>query len=91
LPVVQWNRAGLAAWAARSLKNCTAGKDQTALGLVVRMMSAGIVVKLLLWMPAGIQSKMVSNLADEHRAVAAAVQDHNSNLQALWQLSQPIE
>ena len=68
----------------------TAGKDQTALGLVVRMMSAGIVVKLLLWMPAASQRKMVSNLADEHWAVAAAVQDHNSNLQALWQLSQPI-
>ena len=68
----------------------TADKDQTALGLVVRMMSAGIVVRLLLWMPTAIQRKTVSDLADEHWAVAAAVQDHNSNLQALWQLNQPI-
>ncbi len=68
----------------------TADKDQTALGLVVRMMSAGIVVKLLLWMPTAIQRKTVSDLADEHWAVAAAVQDHNSNLQALWQVSRPI-
>ena len=68
----------------------TADKDQTALGLVVRMMSAGIVVKLLLWMPTAIQRKTVSDLADEHWAVAAAVQDHNSNLQALWPLSRPI-
>jgi phosphatidylserine/phosphatidylglycerophosphate/cardiolipin synthase-like enzyme len=68
----------------------TAGKDQTALGLVVRMMSAGIVVRLLLWMPTTIQRKTVTNLADEHWAIAAAVQDHNATLQRLWQLSQPI-
>jgi phosphatidylserine/phosphatidylglycerophosphate/cardiolipin synthase-like enzyme len=68
----------------------TVGKDQTALGLVVRMMSAGIVARLLLWMPTAIQRKSVTNLADEHYAVAAAVQDHNATLQRLWQLSQPI-
>ncbi|MHB1594242.1 MAG: phospholipase D-like domain-containing protein [Streptosporangiaceae bacterium] len=68
----------------------TARKDQTALGLVIRMMSAGITVRLLLWMPTAAQHAVVTNLADEHRAVAAAVQDHNVTLERLWQLSQPI-
>jgi len=68
----------------------TAGKDQTALGLVIRMMSAGIVVRLLLWMPGAAQRQRVRNLADEHWAVAAAVQDHNANLQRLWRLGQPV-
>ena len=68
----------------------TVGKDQTALGLVVRMMSAGIVVKLLLWMPTSIQRLGVKHLADEHWTVAAAVQDHDAALQRLWQPGGPI-
>lgn len=55
-------------------------RDQTALGFVVRMMSAGIVVRLLLWMPTTAQRESLKNLADEHWSVAAAVQDHNNRL-----------
>lgn len=68
----------------------TVVKDQTALGLVVRLMSAGIVVRLLLWMPDATQRETVTNLADDHWAVAAAVQDHNATLQRLWGLSEPV-
>jgi phosphatidylserine/phosphatidylglycerophosphate/cardiolipin synthase-like enzyme len=64
-------------------------RDQTALGFVIRMMSAGILVKLLLWMPTTLQRVPLKSLADEHWSVAAAVQDHNAALERLWSLSQP--
>ncbi len=65
-------------------------KDQTAIGFILRMMSAGIVVRLLLWMPNSVQRKMLEKHADEHWSIAAAVQDHNDTLVALWKLSQPV-
>jgi phosphatidylserine/phosphatidylglycerophosphate/cardiolipin synthase-like enzyme len=65
-------------------------KDQTALGLVVRMMAAGIAVRLLLWLPTTVQRVEMKNLADEHWSVAAAVQDYNDTLQKLWKLSEPL-
>jgi phosphatidylserine/phosphatidylglycerophosphate/cardiolipin synthase-like enzyme len=68
----------------------TVARDQTALGFVIRMMSAGIVVNLMLWMPTTLQRLTMTSLADEHWSVAAAVQDHNAALQQLWSLSQPI-
>ena len=68
----------------------TVQKDQTALGFVIRMMSAGIVVNLMLWMPTTLQRQTMTSLADEHWSVAAAVQDHNTTLQQLWSLSAPI-
>ncbi len=65
-------------------------RDQTALGFVIRMMSAGILVKLLLWMPTTLQRVPLKSLGDEHWSVAAAVQDHNAALERLWSLSQPV-
>ncbi|HLX87473.1 MAG TPA: hypothetical protein VKR22_03285 [Acidimicrobiales bacterium] len=65
-------------------------KDQTALGLVIRMMAAGINVRLLLWMPTSAQGSVSTNLADEHWSVAAAVQDYNATLEKLWGLSAPL-
>jgi phosphatidylserine/phosphatidylglycerophosphate/cardiolipin synthase-like enzyme len=62
----------------------TVARDQTALGFVLRMMSEGIVVKLLLWMPTTLQRTTLKNLADEHWSVAAAVQDHDATLRGLW-------
>lgn len=68
----------------------TVSHDDTALGLVVRLMSAGIGVRLLLWMPTTVQREELTSLADEHWSVAAAVQDHNAVLQARWGLTEPI-
>ncbi len=69
----------------------TVASDETALGLVVRLMSAGIGVRLLLWEPTTAQRRLaLTSLADEHWSVAAAVQDHNDTLQKLWRLDEPI-
>jgi phosphatidylserine/phosphatidylglycerophosphate/cardiolipin synthase-like enzyme len=68
----------------------TVSHDDTALGLVVRLMSAGVGVRLLLWLPNTWQVEPFRSLADEHWSVAAAVQDHNDALQRQWGLSQPI-
>jgi phosphatidylserine/phosphatidylglycerophosphate/cardiolipin synthase-like enzyme len=68
----------------------TVSSDDTALGLVVRLMSAGIGVRLLLWMPTGVQREELTSLADEHWSVAAAVQDHNETLVRRWGLPAPI-
>jgi phosphatidylserine/phosphatidylglycerophosphate/cardiolipin synthase-like enzyme len=53
-------------------------------------MSAGIVVRMLLWMPTTTQATTMKNLAAEHWSVAAAVQDANNALQKQWGISQPI-
>lgn len=66
-------------------------KAQTALGLVCRMMAAGINVRLLLWMPTSLQAEKVGDLANEHWSVAAAVQDYNTELQQQrFGLDQPL-
>jgi phosphatidylserine/phosphatidylglycerophosphate/cardiolipin synthase-like enzyme len=65
-------------------------KDQTALGFVLRMMSVGIVVRLLLWMPTTTQRLSLKNQADEHWSVAAAVQDYNETLQRVLKPMQPL-
>jgi phosphatidylserine/phosphatidylglycerophosphate/cardiolipin synthase-like enzyme len=64
--------------------------DETALGLIVRLMSAGITVRILLWMPTTNQWVSMKSLADEHWSIAAAVQDHNKTLEDHWQIKQPI-
>ncbi|MBC3844655.1 hypothetical protein GXW82_44125 [Streptacidiphilus sp. 4-A2] len=68
----------------------TPTKDQTALGLLVRLMAAGITVRVLLWMPTTAQRVTMPNHADEHCSIAAAVQDYNNTLQQRWNLTQPI-
>jgi len=70
--------------------HAAAKRDQTALGLVLRMMSAGIVVRLLLWMPTTVQATSLAQHSLEHLSVASAVQEHNDALLRLWGLSEPI-
>jgi phosphatidylserine/phosphatidylglycerophosphate/cardiolipin synthase-like enzyme len=65
-------------------------KGQTALGLVCRMMAAGINVRLLLWMPTTVQTYQAAPLAYEHWSVAAAVQDYNATLEQRFGVSQPL-
>ena len=67
-----------------------ATRDQTVLGLVVRMMSAGIVVRILLWMPTRLQSLWFADFAVAHHNLAAAVQDHDAALRRLWSLDRPL-
>jgi len=65
-------------------------KAQTALGLVCRMMAAGVNVRLLLWLPTTLQATKVKALANEHWSVAAAVQDYNTVLEQRFGLNQPL-
>ena len=61
----------------------TVDKDQTVLGFVLRMMAAGIDVRLLLWMPTTVQKNKPAPfeaLAAEHWSIAAAVQDFDNQL-----------
>jgi len=69
----------------------TVTRDQTGLGLIVRLMAAGIKVRMLLWLPTTLQRLFaLKALADEHWSVAAAVQDHNATLQREWALAEPL-
>jgi phosphatidylserine/phosphatidylglycerophosphate/cardiolipin synthase-like enzyme len=68
----------------------TARKDQTALGLILRMMSAGITVRLLLWEPTSNQATNLKAHSEEHWSMAAAIQDHNKTLQSDWGLKEPV-
>ena len=74
------NAWGGAPWTATQ----TAAKDQTALGLITRMMSAGIVVRVLLWEPTTTQAEVNGAQSLEHWSMAAAIQDHNDALQRRW-------
>jgi phosphatidylserine/phosphatidylglycerophosphate/cardiolipin synthase-like enzyme len=80
------NAWGTRPWGA----NATAKRDQTALGLVLRMMSAGITVRMLLWMPTTLQATQMAQHSLEHWSVATAIQEHNDKLVKLWNLSQPV-
>jgi hypothetical protein len=68
--------------------------DQTALGLIARMMAAGINVKVLVWMPTSIQAKFaVARHARQHWHLACAIQDLNTELcgqDPLWKKADPI-
>jgi phosphatidylserine/phosphatidylglycerophosphate/cardiolipin synthase-like enzyme len=65
-------------------------KDQTALGLIVRLMSAGVAVRMLLWQPTTIEGAGFEKLSEEHWCVAAAVQDHSQTLEGVLKPTQPL-
>jgi phosphatidylserine/phosphatidylglycerophosphate/cardiolipin synthase-like enzyme len=71
-------------------KTSRAKKDQTALGLLVRLMSAGVAVRILLWMPSTLEHPGAPDLAEEHWNLAAAVQDHSNTLEGLLKPTQPL-
>jgi phosphatidylserine/phosphatidylglycerophosphate/cardiolipin synthase-like enzyme len=78
-------------WGGRPWKAGEEAKvDETALGLIVRLMSAGVAVRILLWMPTTNQWVSMKSLSDEHWSIAAAVQDHNQALEGIWRPQQPI-
>ncbi|MGP4028900.1 phospholipase D-like domain-containing protein [Actinomadura sp. 3N407] len=60
-----------------------ATRDQTAIGLIARMMSAGIKVRVLVWMPTTTQAWFVTGgHARQHWHLARMVQELNDNLKA---------
>jgi phosphatidylserine/phosphatidylglycerophosphate/cardiolipin synthase-like enzyme len=60
-----------------------ATRDQTAIGLIARMMSAGIKVRVLVWMPTSTQATFaVSGHARQHWYLARMVQEMNDRLKA---------
>jgi PLD-like domain len=68
------------------------GKDQTALGLVLRLMQAGVTVRILVWLPTYIQSffgDLSSHLAD-HKYLWSVVTKENERLVAANNLTSPI-
>jgi phosphatidylserine/phosphatidylglycerophosphate/cardiolipin synthase-like enzyme len=77
------NPWGGAAWALPAV----ATRDQTAIGLIARMMSAGINVRILVWMPTTVQGVKVSQHARQHWHLARMVQELNAALKnqgGLW-------
>lgn len=61
----------------------TATLDQSAMGLVLRMLGVGIGVRLLLWMPNSLEdSGGAWHIAGEHWNVATVVQKYNATLEA---------
>src|SRR6266576_1999560 len=62
----------------------TVTADQSALGLVLRMLGVGIGVRLLLWMPNSFEDLTGTRyIAAEHWNVATAVQKYNATLEGL--------
>jgi phosphatidylserine/phosphatidylglycerophosphate/cardiolipin synthase-like enzyme len=59
-----------------------ATRDQTAIGLIARMMSAGIKVRVLVWMPTTIQAREMGPHARQHWYLACMVQELNNRLKA---------
>lgn len=59
-----------------------ATRDQTAIGLIARMMSAGIKVRVLVWMPTTTQAKEMGPHARQHWHLARMVQELNGRLKA---------
>ena len=62
--------------------------DRTAIGLVLRLMQAGIQVWLMLWYPTHLQAGQVRSHVADHRYAAALVGAENARLQAKLNTSQ---
>jgi phosphatidylserine/phosphatidylglycerophosphate/cardiolipin synthase-like enzyme len=70
------NPWGGAAWGPAAV----ATHDQTAIGLIARMMSVGIKVRILVWMPTSTQAVKVGQHARQHWQLARMVQELNTTL-----------
>jgi hypothetical protein len=65
--------------------------DQTAIGLILRLMQAGVLVRILVWLPTPIQcdlGHLTSHIAD-HRFLWRVVQAESDRLQKHWNLAIP--
>ena len=73
--------------------NTPAVRDQTALGLIARLMQAGIKVRVMMWMPTSVQGVVAGAHADQHWSLAAAIQELNNQLAKRgpdWAKADPI-
>ncbi|MFC9969725.1 phospholipase D-like domain-containing protein [Spirillospora sp. NPDC127200] len=82
------------AWGVGPWKDHTGNvaKDQTALGLIGRLMAAGVKVRVLVWMPTSTQGLMTGPQNRQHAALAAAIEELNAALCAKsgWAAADPI-
>ncbi|WP_067484076.1 phospholipase D family protein [Actinomadura hibisca] len=81
-------------WGVGSWKDQTGSvaRDQTALGLIGRLMAAGIKVRVMVWMPTSNQGYVMEAQRRQHAALAAAVEELNAHLCAKkdWAAADPI-
>jgi phosphatidylserine/phosphatidylglycerophosphate/cardiolipin synthase-like enzyme len=61
-----------------------ANEDDTALGLVLQLMQAGVVVRILVWYPRAITYSILSSHIADHFYLAKVVAKENARLKALW-------
>lgn len=61
-----------------------ANTDDTALGLVLQLMQAGVVVRILVWYPRAITYSILSSHIADHFYLAKVVAKENARLKALW-------
>ena len=65
------------AWAPGQVAN----PDQTAIGLVVRLLQAGVRVRIMLWLPTAVQAQVVGNAhVQDHYWAAKVVRDESNRI-----------
>ncbi|MDQ2812577.1 MAG: hypothetical protein M3Z75_12090 [Actinomycetota bacterium] len=65
------------AWAPGQVAN----PDQTAIGLVVRLLQAGVRVRIMLWLPTAVQAQFVGNAhVQDHYWAAKVVRDESNRI-----------
>ncbi|HEX2647203.1 MAG TPA: phospholipase D-like domain-containing protein, partial [Candidatus Dormibacteraeota bacterium] len=67
-------------------------KDQTAIGLFLRLMQAGVVLRILLWYPTTVQSAVagLTGHIEDHSYLACIIHEENERLKPILNSSLPL-